>query len=261
MRRGKWLVTVLALGMMAATAGWLATVPGRVKLGAPGVRVEPLALFGADGMLVSNRMVVLPAQVAGFESQPGLITADELTGLPEDTTFGRRIYTNRDIVVQLSVVLMGTDHTSIHMPQYCLYAQDWTVTNQERIALHIERPYAYDIPAMKLSAIHSLTNGQALHCLYIYWFVSGDKITAEEGARLGSMWKTQLATGVTERWAYISYFATCLAGEEAVTFERLQELIKVSVPEFQTVTGESTGALAPRTVNDGRAAGAGGGVN
>ena len=57
-----------------------------------------------------------------------------------------------DFGVQISVVLMGTDHTSIHQPQYCLYAQDWNVTNTERIALRMERPFPYDIPAIKLTA-------------------------------------------------------------------------------------------------------------
>jgi len=247
MRRDKWVVFGVALGMIAATAGWLTELRERVNLGAPGVTVEPAALYGPGGVLVSPRSVVLPANVPGFESHPAAIGPEEIAGLPQDTTFGRRIYTNSGLGVQVSVVLMGRDHTSIHQPQYCLYARDWTVTNTERIGLRMERPYAYDIPAIKLSATHPLDNGRMIHGIYVYWFVSGDKITAEEGSRLWSMWKAVLGKGVTERWAYISYFATCQPGAESDTFDGLLKFIKASVPEFQTVTGGRTGSEAPGT--------------
>jgi len=227
--------------MIAATAGWLTELRGRVNLGAPGVKVDPAALYGPDGSLVSPRCVVLPDNVPGFHSRAVVPEPQELANLPEDTTFGRRFYEGEGLRVQVGVVLMGRDHTSIHQPQYCLYAQNWTVTNTERIVLQMERPHVYDIPAIKLSASRLLTNGQTIHCLYVYWFVSGDKITAEEGSRLWSMWKTVLGKGVTERWAYISYYTTCQPGEESDTFERLRRFIKATVPEFQTVTGERGG--------------------
>jgi hypothetical protein len=242
MRPGKWVVIGVALGMIAATAGWLTELRGRVNLGLPGVKVEPLALYRSDGRPVSPRTVLLPANLPGFQSKTVPIEPDELAAVPEDTTYGRRLYTNNGLRVQVSVVLMGRDHTSIHQPQYCLYAQEWTVTNTERINLRMERPFAYDIPAIKLNATHPLTNGQMIHCLYVYWFVSGDKITAEEGSRLWSMWKTVLQKGVIERWAYISYFTTCLPGEDSATFEKLWKFIEVSAPEFQTVTGERVGS-------------------
>ncbi len=245
MKRGQWVVVGVALGMIAATAGWLTELRGRVNLGAPGVKVYPAALYGPDDRLVLPRSVVLPAHVPGFESQAMGPTAEELTGLPQDTTFGRRYYTNNGFWVQATVVLMGRDHTSIHQPQYCLYAQNWSVTNTERIDLRMERPYAYDIPAIKLSATRALTNGQRIQCIYVYWFVSGDKITSEEGSRLWSMCKTVLQKGVTERWAYISFFTTCHPGAESDTLDRLQKFIKESVPEFQTVTGERIGSATP----------------
>ena len=241
MKGGKWVAFGLALGMIAATAGWLTELRGRMNLGKPGVKVDPVGLYGADGDLVAPRSVVLPTNVPGFQSEPVPIGPDEVAALPQDTTFGRRLYRNGGFAAQLGVVLMGRDHTSIHQPQYCLQAQDWTVTHTERISLRMERPYAYDIPAIKLNATQALPNGRMIHCIYVYWFVSGDKITAEEGARLWSLWKTVLEKGVTERWAYISYFATCQPGEESATFERLQRFIKTTVPEFQTVAGGRAG--------------------
>jgi hypothetical protein len=250
MRRGKWVVIGVALGMMAATAGWLTELRNRVNLGDPGVKVEPAALYRKEGGLVSPRCVVLPTNVPGFESAPSAITEEELGGLPEDTTFGRRLYAGNGLRVQLGVVLMGRDHTSIHQPQYCLKAQDWTVTNSERIVLHVSRPFAYDVPAIKLDATHLMPDGQMVHCIYVYWFVCKDKITAEEGSRLWSMWTAVLGRGVTERWAYISYFVTCHSGQESDTMNSLRKFIEATVPEFQTVTGGGPG-------RDFRGAGAG----
>jgi hypothetical protein len=248
MKTAKWVVFAVALGMMAATAGWLKEFRGRHLLGAPGVRVDRVPIYDEKTNLVSTQSVVLPASVLGIPSWPLPIGTTEINALPKDTIFGRRYYRSpgSDFGVQIGVVLMGTDHTSIHQPQYCLYAQDWDVTSTERIGLHMERPFAYDIPAIKLTASRQLqNNGRTLECIYVYWFVSGDKITAEEGSRLWSMWKTMLRKGELERWAYISYFVTCLPGGEQATFKRLERFIQASAPEFQLVTGQPSGRLPP----------------
>ncbi len=134
--------------------------------------------------MVSAQSVVLPTNVLGVPAWPewtSPITITEEKTLPKDTTYGRRFYRadGSDFGVQINVILMGTDHTSIHQPQYCLYAQGWTVTNTERINLHMERPLAYDIPAIRLTATRQIQkSGQVVECFYVYWFVSGDKITA-----------------------------------------------------------------------------------
>ncbi|MGP8198905.1 MAG: exosortase-associated EpsI family protein [Limisphaerales bacterium] len=247
MRSSKWVVFGVALGMIAATAGWLREFRGRHLLGAPGVKVGHVPIYDEKTNLVSTQSVVLPAVVLGIPSRPLPVTTSEVNALPKDTTFGRRFYLSpeRDFGVQVSVVLMGTDHTSIHQPQYCLYAQDWNVTGTERINLHMDRPMAYDIPAIKLTASRQLqSSGQTLDCIYVYWFVSGDKITAEEGSRLWSMWKTVLRKGELERWAYVSYFVTCLPGAEQATFERLERFIRASAPEFQLVRSQPSGRLS-----------------
>ena len=54
----------------------------------------------------------------------------------------------------------------------------------------MERPFAYDIPAIELLATRPSVGGQLIHGIYVYWFVSGDKITAEEGSRLWSQWQS-----------------------------------------------------------------------
>ncbi len=45
MRKANWVVYVVALGMMAATAGWLKEFQGRHLLGPPGVRVSQVPIY------------------------------------------------------------------------------------------------------------------------------------------------------------------------------------------------------------------------
>jgi hypothetical protein len=250
MVRSKWVVFVLALAMIAGTGALLAQLASRHSLGSPGVKVSPVPLFGEDGTIVTRQSVPLPEEVLGGESINVPITRGELEGLPRDTTFGRRLYRFPDgLIAQLTVVLMGSDRASIHQPQYCLVAQNWTIEKIERVAVPMDRPARYDLPVNKLTVSQLQKNKkgqiQAVSGLYVYWFVSGDKITADPLS--GMMWsiaKTLLENGVVERWAYVSYFCTCLPGQEDATFERLKDFIRASTPQFQLVPSLS----APRAI-------------
>jgi hypothetical protein len=42
-----------------------------------------------------------------------------------------------------------------------------------------------------------------------------------------------IKTGILQRWAYVSYCAFCLPGQEDATFERMKAFIAASAPEFQ----------------------------
>ena len=242
MRSPRWIAFSVALGMMAATAGWLQAFKSQPRMGLAGVRVGAVPIYDERNQLAATQSVILPDKVLGLPSLGMPVTITELKELPKDTTFGRRLYrtADSDFAVQLTVVLMGTDHTSIHQPQYCLYAQEWNITNTEHIALPMDRPFA-DIPAIKMSATQQTRDGRTLNCLYVYWFVSGNKVTSDEGSRLWSMWKTVLQKGVMERWAYVSYFVPCVPGTEQATFKRLEKFIRASVPQFQLVTGQPPG--------------------
>jgi len=48
--------------------------------------------------------------------------------LPRDTSFGQRRYRSPDgAVTQVNVVLMGSDRTSMHKPQFCLEGAGWQI--------------------------------------------------------------------------------------------------------------------------------------
>ncbi len=241
-------VLALALGMTAATGFYLKG--HRMHVGAPGVKVVDGVLRDENGKPATTHCVSLP-EIAGFNSTNLPIDTTELTGLPRDTTFGRKFYFGPNhFGVQVSVVLMGEDRTSIHQPQYCLTAQSWDIEKTEQIQLPINRPKLYSVPALKLSVSQILEDPKS-HALirrsgiYVYWFVSGEHITSDQRARMFSLARTMLKKGVLERWAYISYFATCNPGDEKATFAKLEQFIGASVPEFQIVPGDPVAEHLP----------------
>jgi len=245
MKKSKLSVLVAALGMMVAAGVYLEIIHQRIHLGAPGVRVGKGPLFDENKHLVARQCVLLPDVVLGLKGTALPVTQGELDALPKDTTFGRKRYLGENnFNVVTSVVLMGTDRTSIHQPQFCLEAAAWHIEHTDLVRLRMDSPHAYEIPALKLTTSRLVLNEfkqtMEVRGIYVYWFVTADNITADQGTRMWSLAKTMLRKRELERWAYISYFATCLPGQEEATFKQLERFIRGSVPEFQTVTGQSS---------------------
>jgi hypothetical protein len=175
--------------------------------------------------------------------------------LPKDTLFGRRLYHSKDGFTNLlSVVLMGTDRTSIHKPQFCLDGQGWHVEKTETVSIPISRPHPYELRAMKLTASRAVrdSNGQAatVHGIYVYWFVTENLLTPYHGERMWWMARELVLTGVLQRWAYVSCFTVCWPGQDDLYFSRLRDLIAASVPQFQLAAGpgpaiQRTAAVQP----------------
>ncbi len=237
MNRQKGLALVVALVLMAGTAGLLAWFHTHQKLGRPGVRTSPLA--GSIRLRVD-----LPETVLDYQSK--WIEPDEttLSTLPQDTSFGTRHYTGTNgFATLLSVVLMGGDRTSLHKPQFCLEGQGWHIDTAADLAtqVHVERPSAYDLPVVRLLASRDmdLNGGQKIKArgVYVYWYVA-DGVLSASTSGLQRMWwmaRDLVRTGVLQRWAYISCFSICEPGQENATFERMKEFIAAAVPEFQLV--------------------------
>src|SRR5579859_1669164 len=108
---------------MASTAGYLGQRRGHQRLAAPGVRTHPIA--GSIRLEAD-----LPEQVLDFQSKRMEIDEASLNGLPNDTSFGLRRYQAPDkFTVDLRVVLMGHDRTSLHKPQFCLTGGGWRIND------------------------------------------------------------------------------------------------------------------------------------
>ncbi|HWX23016.1 MAG TPA: exosortase-associated EpsI family protein [Candidatus Binatia bacterium] len=233
MNQRKVIFFIVALLLMAGAAGLLAQFHHHQRLGAPGVRTHRLD--------PTRLQAELPEQVLNYTSR--WIEVDSMTRstLPQDTSFGHRFYLGPDgFPVDVNVVLMGVDRTSLHKPQFCLEGQGYHIdqTKSEETRVHIERPYSYDLPVVKLVANSERTiNGQreTVRLVYVYWYVADDAMSASAlGAeRMWLMTKRLLRTGVLQRWAYISCLSVCAPGQEDASFERIKTFIAAAVPEFQ----------------------------
>jgi hypothetical protein len=230
------LLFALASSLMVITAGFLLWLKANQQLGKPGVKLD------------------LPLQVLEYQSVEMPITPAEKNTLPKDTSFAVRLYSRVQNSVtnhiQLRIVLMGTDRTSIHKPQFCLVGQGWNIKQSELKQIPMQRPHAYSLPVMKLTSSQTvrLENGQkaALTGLYVYWFVADEKLTATHWQRMWWMAKNLMTTGVLQRWAYISCFAVCRPGTEEALYDELCRFITAAAPEFQLAAGP---ALAVETLS------------
>ncbi len=228
MNRQKQRLLVVALVLIIGAGGLLSWLKAHQKLGSPGLRLD------------------LPERVLNYESDgPDKITEEEKQALPKDTSFSRRLYqavengqTNR---IQLGIVMMGTDRTSIHKPQFCLTGQGWTIEKTEVAELSITRPHAYHLPVMKLTTAPKQVSApdgsiNLVRGFYIYWFVADKAITPNHWQRMWWMAKSLFLTGTLQRWAYVSCFAVCAPGQEEAAYGKIQKFLSEAVPQFQLAT-------------------------
>lgn len=244
MKRDSWSLLLVGLTLIGLTAGMLHHRQTRQKLGTPGVRVIPQPIYDSEGKLLATNSVFLPEEVANYKSEARPVTQETLRWLPKDTTYGQRSYKALDgFEAAFNVVLMGTDRTSIHKPQYCLSGAGWAVDPSEVTTIAVAQPYPYQLSVAKLTASHEgvTAAGEKVlqRCVYVYWFVADHELTAAPGQRMWWMARDLLRTGVLQRWAYVTCISYCAPGQEETTYNRMKELIAAAVPSFQLATGEA----------------------
>ena len=246
-KRQGWML-IVALGLMAGTAGLLGQLQAHQKLGQPGVKTIP---FPGSNI---KRQVVLPDHVLDYQSEAVETDKMVLDILPPDTSFGQRRYTAPDkFSISVNAVLMGTDRTSMHKPEFCLtgagFNIDQAASGEERV--HLERPQPYDLPVMKMVTTKQVElNGQrtTVKGIYVFWFVAEDCYTARHAQRMWWMMEHMLSTGVLQRWAYVSCFTLCYPGQEDATFARMKSFMTDAVPQFQLFP-QAPGAVAKASPN------------
>jgi hypothetical protein len=234
MSKQKVTCFLVAFLLIAGTGGLLTQARNHQKLGLPGIKTHPIS--------GSNRLRAdLPEKVLNYTSEE--LDDDDITvkALPADTSFGQRRYFAPDgFHVDLKVVLMGTDRTSLHKPQFCLPGQGWQIDDKlcEETHIAVDRPCRYDLPVVKL-VTQATVDGQRVNAngLYVYWYVCEDGVSASVSGSQRMWWTFErlLRSGVLQRWAYVSCWTTCQPGQEKATFERMKRFIADSVPEFQLV--------------------------
>ena len=234
MNNQKWLILIVALGLMGGTAGLLTNLRTHQKLGQPAVKTSPI-----PGSL--RLQVELPERVLDCTSRAVDVDKTTLDWLPPDTSFGQRLYRAPDgFEVSVNVVLMGSDRTSLHKTEFCLEGQGWSIDRSasHETNVHLDRPYPYDLPVMKFIASREVTIGGRSRPPGEFMSMVRGRRRRVHGAALAAMWwmaRDLLRTGVLQRWALISYFTVCAPGQEDAAFERLKKFISASAPDIQLV--------------------------
>ncbi len=242
MNKSPWLICVLAVATIALGAGVLWRLKATQTLGKPGLKVGRIAE-------VDSETVLLPANVLDMTSKVITNYEAEQQILPKDTTYAKRLYRAPDgFETFATVVLMGSDRTSIHRPEFCLVGQGWSIDAKETIQVPISRPYPYDLPVRKFTASRQvqLRDGSKVTArgLYLFWFVADNDVTSSHWSRMWSMGRELLSNGTLQRWAYVSYFTVCPPEQEKAALERMKLAIAASVPEFQLTTGRAGASTA-----------------
>src|SRR5208283_1103389 len=122
------------------------------------------------------------------------------------------------------------------------------IDEKTKINIPIDGSHPYQLQVMKwviTNFIQAQDGGKReVRGLYVFWFVANDEETADYLHRTWWLARDLLRTGVLQRWAYVSYFATCEPGQEQAAFERMKVLIAASVPEFQLPLQSASAAVA-----------------
>ena len=237
MNRKAAQVVTLFVVLMTCSAFLLSQVQSGLRLSPPGVKVGNVPLYGEKGNVIARTSVILPQSVPGFVVDNPPITQGEISVLPTDTTFGRRRYRTEDgFNAQINTILMGTDRTSIHTPDFCIRGQGWQINGTEKITIPMSKPVPYDLRVLKVStSFFTRAEGKPVQLsgIFIYWFVADGHVTCSREERMWLSARELFTKARLQRWAYISYFSICLPGQENVCAERLTAFIQQTVPEFQ----------------------------
>lgn len=250
MNRQAHIALALGLALIAGTGAVLGRLQAMQRLGTPGVRLVARDIRGEKGQVVGTNTVDLPGHVLNYQPQDEPMADVVLDWLPRDTTLAARRYTAPDgFALLVNAVVMGTDRTSIHKPDYCLIGQAFSIEKSERGTVLIEQPHRYELPVMKLFCAKEakLADGTKVKVpgLFVYWFVADGQLTAEHNERMRWMARDLIFHRTLQRWAYVSCFTVFPPGQEEAVWARMQSFLAAAVPQFQTTTGPADTAARP----------------
>jgi hypothetical protein len=247
MNRQAQILTGVVLVLIGGTVLLLSRMQASQKLGQPGVRLAAKSVFDENGALVSTNSIDLPERVLNCESKLLPIPTKVTSWLPKDTTFGSRYYEAPDgFGMMLNVVLMGSDRTSIHKPEYCLPGNGTSIDRKESRSIPVSEPHAYELPVTCFTLSREIEERgvrSRTRALYVFWFVADGQVTADHNQRMLWMTRDLVTKGILQRWAYVSCYSYCQPGQEDAVFARMAEYIGAAVPRFQLASG-APGRLA-----------------
>jgi len=238
MNRNALIAGLLGVALIGATVLILKRAQGGRTLGASGLKLLP-----AEG--TNSPRAYLPEFVPGYLSRGVDTSPQELATLPKDTTFGKRVYEAADgFELAMNIVLMGTDRTSIHKPEFCLVGQGLAIEKRSVEPIRVNQPHPYDLPVWKFNCSRELksADGAAIKvgAIYAFWFVSEGALTTSHWEMAWLSARDLLLTGRLRRWGYVSCFAIFPPAAEPAAWERMRTFLSRAVPEFQVAAGPRT---------------------
>jgi hypothetical protein len=234
-------VTVIVV--MGLAAAFLHHRGPRQHLGASGVKIQHDALLGGDNSMLRTNGVALPLRLTGFDSIALEVTLDELKYLPADTTFGRRGY--RDLVdgfeAMLTVVLMGTDRSSIHRPEQCLASQGVSITSRRTVRVDTAAGPMEVLRCDGAAPFSNVKGSGRSRAVFTYMFLAADRQTSSHIRRHLLTMQDLVVRGEMPRWAGIQCFARCREGEEDATFAKMERLLSQAIPAMRPAPASTGG--------------------
>lgn len=229
--RKEWIYLGLSLSIMAAGGLGLWKVKASQKLGEPGVRL----IQGEEG----GWTVPFPDRIG--EAVAKRVAPDEVekSMLPADTILAKVAYHADELPpILASVVLMGSDRTSIHHPRFCLTGQGWVILKEETLELDIPGLSPSRLPVNRVQAQRTIETPEGeitLSGFYYYWFVCRDAFTASHRQRMWWMAQSLLQNGELQRWAYLSVLGIGLPGGEKALVSRVETILQGVAPAVMDV--------------------------
>ena len=185
----------------------------------------------------------LPDWVLNYVGEDLEVSEIELEALPDDTTISRRRYKHPNgFFIDLTVVLMGLDRTSIHKPQFCLTGAGFHIEETTPTNIQMHQPVAQTLPTMRLKTLRRF-QGQEYSGLLYYWFVDDQHVTSSHSERMWLMVRDLFTKGRLQRWASISVSSIVIPGQEENAYRHMESFIRAATPVFQSTTasGSSSG--------------------
>lgn len=200
----------------------------------------------------------LPTLVGEFWGTTEPVSQSELTMLPGDTEFAKKIYQDLSgATLTTQIVLSGGEKRSIHRPEICLPAQGWSIQSGEVIPITLANGRTLDV--MKLTLTRQIEVGpderRTMKSYFLYWFVGKDTTTPYHWIRLLKTNWDMVTKKRQHRWAYVIASAPVLEGfkpgakNDEQTLDMLKNFIREAVPKFQLSempANERPAAPAPR---------------
>lgn len=223
MERRPLTAYLIVIGLLSATALVLALLGDASIISTSSIRTDlPAAVgtwTGTPVLYCPDEECSTPGPIVG--SDPAAVCpacGNELSAmspaerrlLPVDTRIMRKLYTSpegRNILV--SIVVMGSDRTSIHRPQMCLEGQGYRIVTHRIVAP--PPTVTSRLPSMAiLDLVRSVTVPEGVtkqrRFVYAYWYADGRQNTASFLRMQLYMAVDRLFRRRTGLWAYISLF-------------------------------------------------------